>query len=80
MWFGNQDQQGVDANRIVTTATALLPSYPDLHRVFEAELAWDLIGQQSGLGHQQPDQMIGRVTQKGSDPLIIRHILTLNEG
>jgi hypothetical protein len=38
-WFGNYDQQGVDANRIVTTATAMLPSHPDLHRVFEASTA-----------------------------------------
>jgi len=30
---------GVDANRIVTTATAMLPSHPDLHRVFEASTA-----------------------------------------
>ena len=54
-WFRNYDQQGVDANRIVSTATALLPSHPDLQRVLEAELTRDLVCQQRGLRHQQSD-------------------------
>jgi hypothetical protein len=50
--FGNQDQQRVDANRIVRAATALLPGDPDLDSMFEAQLPRDLIGQQGGLRHQ----------------------------
>jgi len=33
---------------------------PDLHRVLETQLAWDLIGQQGGLGHEQTDQVVGQ--------------------
>jgi hypothetical protein len=47
--FGDQDQQRIDGNRIVRTATVLLPGDPDLYRLFEAQLSRDLIGQQGGL-------------------------------
>jgi hypothetical protein len=45
----------MDGDRIVRAATTLLPSDPDLYGMLEAELARDLIGQQSRLGHEQPN-------------------------
>ena len=49
----------MDGYRIMGPPAALLPSHPDLHRVLEAELARDLVGQQRCLGHQQPNQVVG---------------------
>lgn len=51
-WLGDQDHEGMDSHRVGRVPRALLPDDPQLHRVLEAELARDLIGQERGLCHQ----------------------------
>ena len=47
---GDEHQQGMDAGAVVGVSSALPPQQPNLHAVLEAELAWDLVGEQARTG------------------------------
>ena len=67
--LGHQGEQGRHIGRRGKGVAVGLPQGPQLHRMLEAELARNLVGQQRRLRHQQPDHVVGQQV----DPDLLLH-------
>src|SRR4030067_330433 len=57
--FGDQHEQRAEFSILNSTDVLLAPSDPKLERVFEAQRARQAFGERGGLGHHQPDEVVG---------------------